>query len=155
LTYLLDVCVLIALGDHGHAQHLQVYQWVADVRRGTKEVVSFATCAVTELGFVRIATTNTNAGFADDVEAAKAVLRRIKRHLPFVFLGDELGAEQLPAWVTKSTQTTDGHLLELARTHQAQLATLDTGIPGALLIPDLSNSGWRVEEPSVRYGTAA
>jgi hypothetical protein len=57
--------------------------------------------------------------------------------------------------VTKSTQTTDGHLLELARTHQAQLATLDTGIPGALLIPDLSNSGWRVEDPSVRYGTAA
>jgi hypothetical protein len=52
-------------------------------------------------------------------------------------------------------QTTDGHLLELARTHQAQLATLDTGIPGALLIPDLSNSGWRVEDPSVRYGTAA
>jgi predicted nucleic acid-binding protein len=30
---------------------------------------------------------------------------------------------------------TDGHLLELARHHGAKLATLDTGIPGALLIP--------------------
>jgi hypothetical protein len=28
-----------------------------------------------------------------------------------------------------------GHLAELARAHEAQLATMDTGIPAALLLP--------------------
>ena len=155
MTYLLDVCALIALGDRWHAQNPRVDRWVVDMQRNAREAVSSATCAVTELGFVRIATANTPARFAHDVRSARAALARIKLGLPFVFLGDQLGAEQLPAWVTKSQQTTDGHLLELARAHQAHLATLDAGIPGALLIPEVCNLGWRVEEPAAHYGTAA
>lgn len=31
--------------------------------------------------------------------------------------------------------TTDAHLMELAAAHGAKLATLDTGFPGAFLIP--------------------
>jgi len=126
-------------------------RWIVDVQKDARKSVCFATCAITELGFVRI----TSAGTDHDVEAAKRLLRLAKTGRPFIFLGDELGAEQLPAWVTKSKQTTDGDLLELARTHQAQLATLDTGIPGALLIPEPSDLGWRVEEPTAHYGKAA
>ncbi len=82
------------------------------------------------------------------------LLRRAKLRLPFVFLADALGAEQLPQWVTKSDETTDGHLLELARSSGATLATMDARIPGAFLIPSLPGNGWRVEQPPARYGTA-
>ena len=39
-----------------------------------------------------------------------------------------------PAWCRTAAQTTDAHLLALAHAHAAELATLDQGIPGALLI---------------------
>ena len=155
MKYLLDVNALIAFGNDKHKHRERVDCWIASLRRRGLEPTWFATCAITELGFVRVATTTTEAGFALDVAAARRVLGRMKRKLPFVFFADELGAEDLPAWVTKSKHTTDGHLLELARTHGAQLATLDGGIPGALLIPEFSNPGLRVEEPRVHYGTAA
>jgi len=51
------------------------------------------------------------------------------------FLPDNQDAGGLPAWVKTSNQTTDGHLLQLAQAHGAELATLDTGIPGAFVIP--------------------
>jgi len=41
----------------------------------------------------------------------------------------------LPQWAKSPAQTTDGHLVELAKAHSAVLATLDEGIPGAFLIP--------------------
>jgi hypothetical protein len=41
----------------------------------------------------------------------------------------------LPSWVKSPAQTTDGHLLQLAKANGAVLATLDAGIPGAYLIP--------------------
>jgi hypothetical protein len=53
----------------------------------------------------------------------------------FVFIADAHGAAELPAWVTTGKQSTDGHLLELAKAHGAELATLDEGIPGAFRIP--------------------
>jgi hypothetical protein len=55
--------------------------------------------------------------------------------LRFTFIPDDLGAEVMPAYVQTARQTTDGHLLMLAAKHSARLATLDTAIPGALLIP--------------------
>jgi hypothetical protein len=42
----------------------------------------------------------------------------------------------MPKHVKKPADLTDGHLLELARAHNAQLVTLDSGIPGAVLIPE-------------------
>jgi hypothetical protein len=41
-----------------------------------------------------------------------------------IFLGDGLDVDQLPRRVTKSGQTTDGHLLELAAAHAARLGFL-------------------------------
>jgi len=53
----------------------------------------------------------------------------------FTLLSDDLGADCLPAYAKVPNKLTDGHLLELARFHGAKLATLDTGIPSASLIP--------------------
>ncbi len=54
---------------------------------------------------------------------------------PFTLLSDALGVDRLPAYAKVPNKLTDGHLLGLARHHGAKLATLDTGILGALLIP--------------------
>jgi hypothetical protein len=67
-------------------------------------------------------------------------------------LGDEIDGNRLPDWVTNSKQTTDGHLLELARSHSVQFATFDTRIPGAVLIPEYIASSTSVREPTVPYG---
>jgi hypothetical protein len=51
------------------------------------------------------------------------------------FVADGQTATAWPAWCRGATATTDAHLLALAAAHDAQLATLDAGIPGAFLIP--------------------
>jgi hypothetical protein len=104
----------------------------------------------TELGFVRIASGGAN--LARNVNAAQYDLMRLKTRRPFVFLDDNLDANRLPPWVARSKQVTDGHLLELATAHNGILATLDEGIPGALLIPPDSPF---VKEPHLHYGVAA
>jgi hypothetical protein len=53
----------------------------------------------------------------------------------FVFALDDLDASRLPRWVKAAKQITDGHLMQLAKTNGAVLATLDQNIPGAFLIP--------------------
>ena len=85
-------------------------------------------------------------GRADDVlllalaqgdREPRAALAQLKdsSKISFTLLPDDLGADRLPPYAKAPNKITDGHLLELARHHGARLATLDTGIPGALLIP--------------------
>ncbi|MFL6601649.1 MAG: hypothetical protein ACJ8R9_09980 [Steroidobacteraceae bacterium] len=79
----------------------------------------------------------------------------MKEQRLFTFLEDGLGADRFPEWVGKSKQVTDGHLLQLAIDHGATFATLDEGIPGALLVPKDSNGSLYVRESQVSYGIAA
>lgn len=129
MTYLLDVNALLALAHASHTMHERVETWVRKLLRTDK----LATCAITELGFVRIA---PQTRLAPDVARAGEVLSALKRSKrpAFVLLPDALGADGLPAWVKFPAQTTDGHLLALADRHAARLATFDEGIPGATLI---------------------
>jgi hypothetical protein len=92
-----------------------------------------ATCAITELGFVRI---GPQARLSPDIASSRELLKRLKqgKRPAFVLLSDELGADRLPAWVKAPTQTTDGHLVALAGAHAARLATFDEGIPGSVLV---------------------
>ncbi len=115
--------------------------------------VALATCAITELGFVRIA--GGKSGLADSVAAARADLESIKAQARLVFFCDDVSAARQPMWVAKPAQTTDGHLLLLARAHHARLATLDEHIPDAELIPEHLSSTWMVREPAVEYSWVA
>lgn len=153
MIYLLDVNVLLAFGFEMHIHHGRVRDWlfVCQREQGEREV-TLATCAITELGFIRIA--SGGARLAESVSAARAGLRRVKIRERFVFLGDDVEAEQLPMWVRKSAQTTDGHLVVLASEHEAQLVTLDRGIPGAYLIPEFQ-SIVRDSAPRAFYGRVA
>ena len=147
MIYLLDGNVLLALGHIDHVHHARVDRWLEGLQTGKSDALWLATCAITELSFVRIA--SCTPGLSGDLNVAQECLRRLKLDRPFTFLGDDIGADRLPDWVKWSKQTTDGHLLELARHHRATLATLDKGIPSALLIPDNSDT---VREPTAVYG---
>jgi hypothetical protein len=52
-----------------------------------------------------------------------------------MFIPDGQDISHLPSWVKTATQTTDGHLAQLAAANSAVLATLDRQIPQAFLIP--------------------
>jgi predicted nucleic acid-binding protein len=111
VIYLLDVNALVAFGYAKHVHYPRVIDWL-NTLRGNQRTWCLATGAITELGFVRIAT--GPAGFASSIEQACADLKQLKEDQRVTFLGDALGAEWLPAWVRKSKQTTDGHLVQLA-----------------------------------------
>jgi toxin-antitoxin system PIN domain toxin len=149
MIYLLDVNVLLAMHYATHVHHDRAERWLDDLgRRGA--LGRFATCSITELGFVRIAG-NKNVDLAQNVTAARRDLKRLKEEWSFSFVTDPLGAAHLPSWVERPRHVTDGHLLALATARGARLVTLDSGIPGALLIPDLSNGPTMIREPWTPY----
>ncbi len=131
MNYLLDVNALIGLGFRAHGFHRRMETWVR-----TCSADLFATCPITELGFVRILAQHSDYDMT--VEKAREHLEvwKIAMHDRLVFLSDDLGARHLPRWVKHPRQTTDGHLVALAKANGAALATCDLGIPGAFLIPE-------------------
>jgi toxin-antitoxin system PIN domain toxin len=129
VKHLLDINTLIALGHTAHVHHARAIAWYQSLP--AKDTL--CTCAITELGFVRVA---VQAGLQPDVVSARKALAALKTSsaTPFEIVSDGLGADRLPAFARTPSKLTDGHLLELAREHHAQLATLDTGIPGAVIL---------------------
>ena len=125
MKFLLDVNALIALGYKQHIFHKRVSGWAAGK--------SLATCSIAELGFVRI------LAQLPEVEIPVATLREMlvtmKRERRLKLISDSQSVVDLPAWVEKPGQITDGHLLALAQSNNSTLATCDEGIPGAFLIP--------------------
>lgn len=129
MIYLLDVNALVALGFANHEFHSRVASWVKAHR-----FPPLATCAITELGFVRVLAQAPAYGIS--VAQARTLLLRMKKAAQpaFTFIVDDHDVSRFPAWVKTAKQTTDGHLAALAGTLGGRLATLDRGIPGALLI---------------------
>lgn len=129
--HLLDVSALVALGFKEHEFFERVVSWVQTLSPREDE---FATCAITELGFVRVLALPQ---YGLSVDESKASLLRLKSsgRIGFVFVADGLDASRLPGWVKAPKQITDGHLVQLAKANGAVLATLDRNIPGAFLIP--------------------
>jgi uncharacterized protein len=128
--YLLDVSSLIALGLVRHNFHHRMSRWIQ-----SQSVSRFLTCSITELGFVRIASQPEVYGFT--IDQARRLLLELKSAttFKFEFVVDDHDISELPSWVKSSSQTTDGHLAQLATAHGAVLATFDAKIPGTYLIP--------------------
>ena len=138
MRFLLDVNALVALAVLQHEFHERVGAWLRSLL--AKGSVELATCSITELGFLRILT--QAAQYELSVVQAKELLARLKSAnvVRFSFISDDHDLSKLPEWVKTAKQTTDGHLLELARANGAVLATLDAHIPGAALIPSQSRA---------------
>ena len=133
MRYLLDVNALVALGFLEHEFHARVSLWLRGFGNLTSHEI--LTCAITELGFVRVLSQAPQYGLT--VADSKTLLTKLKRQkaVLFGFIGDDHDISRLPAWVKTGRQTTDGHLAELARAHDSELATLDERIPSAFVIP--------------------
>jgi hypothetical protein len=92
-------------------------------------------CSVAAPGFAKALLQASVYGFTvGDVRDALLRLKKSKG-LPFTFVVDDHDISHLPAWAKTAKQTTDGHLLQLAKVHGAELAALDQKIPGAYFIP--------------------
>lgn len=133
MKYLLDVSVLVAWGWFDHVAHEPTARWIAEVR--ARKRARLLTSAIPELGFVRVSVRRT--GGQVTVKEAARTLAAMLGALggSHGFLPDDRPAGDFPGWCRGAAQTTDAHLLGLAEAHGARLATLDRGIPGALIVP--------------------
>jgi uncharacterized protein len=131
VIYLLDVNALLALAILEHEFHDRTERWMDDA----SATDAFATCAITELSFVRILLQTSSGGATVAQGQQQLQLLRTSDKYRFKFIVDDQDAQQLPAWVHWPKQVTDGHLVALAKANGGALATLDQGIPGAFLIP--------------------
>jgi len=132
VIYLLDVNTLLALGVREHEFHQRAALWMKKLSTADR----LASCAITELGFLRVLLQVSWFGFS--MAQGRRLLGELKKadELKWVFLEDNRSATELPRWVTRPKQITDGHLLGLARATGGTLATFDKGIPRAFLVPD-------------------
>ena len=133
MRYLLDVNALVACGFLEHEFHQRVATWVSNV--ASAPATELLTCSITELGFVRVLSQASQYG--STVSQARSLLLNLKASKPvkFTFIPDQHDVSHLPIWVKTPKQITDGHLARLANAHNGVLATLDTKIPHAFLIP--------------------
>ena len=136
MNYLLDVNVLLAWGWVDHTEHRRAALWIAAMRK--KRGVGLFTSAISELGFVRVSVQRA-AGcltVGDASETLSSMLGSLggkHRFMP----DDRSSTSGFPNWCGSASKTTDAHLSSLAASHGARLATLDAGIPEAVLLPML------------------
>lgn len=125
MLQLLDVNALVALAWDSHVHHLAVRRWFA-----SQSAEGWATCPLTESGFVRVSSNRKALPHAIGVEEARDVLRALRRAPGHRFLDDDvsIGDDDVPR-MNGHRQVSDAHLLTLARRRGAVLVTFDAGIP--------------------------
>lgn len=92
MKLLVDVNGLIALVHAAHPDHGKARLWLAALPASAE----FHTCAITEIGFVRV---SLAAKLCADVAEAKGMLATLLSQSRFTRLTDDLGADSLPAYV--------------------------------------------------------
>ncbi len=118
---LLDVNALVALAWDAHVHHAAVRAWFA---RSAPE--GWATCPLTESGFVRVSSNPKVLPNPISVEQARAVLRALREHEGHRFLRDDVSiADAAIPPLAGYRQVTDAHLLAVARRHGTRLVTFD------------------------------
>lgn len=114
MSHLLDVNLLLACAWQSHAEHTKARTWLERQKR-------FATCPISQLGFLRVSLSpRYRASFADALAALEDITPRKRAE----FLADDLPTANLPA-VTSHADMTDAYLVALAKAHKRKLATLD------------------------------
>ena len=125
-TYLLDINLLLALTDPMHVHHKVSHRWFA--KMGQK---AWATCPLTENGFVRIASHPKYPNRPGDVRAVCSILSQICESPGHHFWSEDLSILDIlePGAIITHAQITDIYLLGLAVHSNGKLATLDQHIP--------------------------
>lgn len=125
--FLLDINVLIALADPDHQHHGKAEAFfLANHRAG------WATCPITENGFVRILGAASYPKGPGSTESAREILRQLCGFEGHRFWPDDISVRSLVT-LPKSKHLTDQYLLGLAIQRLGRLATLDQRIDAALI----------------------
>lgn len=122
---LLDVNVLIALHSPAHGSHKAVRRWFK-----SRSAKNFATCAITESGFIRVSaqiSAEVNVGM-EEAKFALAALTALRGHIFLQSVGFLQATQSFESNIRGHRQITDAYLLGLAIHHKGRLATLDRGI---------------------------
>jgi len=117
LSHLLDVNFLIACGWESHGEYVRASRWL-------RRAVSFATCPISQMGFLRVSLSPAYGASFEDAMTALGAIFGMDTHR---FLADATRAQSLPR-VDTSKDVTDAHLVHLARRHRLKLATFDTAL---------------------------
>lgn len=124
---LLDVNVLVALAWPNHVHHDLALDWFKNVQSA-----GWATCPLTESGFVRISSNRRAVPEAKTPQEAILLLRQVVALPHHHFLSDDISMARTQhvegRRLVGHRQVTDAHLLALALRHEARLATLDRGV---------------------------
>jgi uncharacterized protein len=127
-TSLLDVNVLVALFDPDHVHHELAHDWFAEHGRQ-----GWATCPVTENGFVRVLATPAYGAAVNRVSDLLPRLSRFCASGGHVFWEDSVSLRDVGLFDWSAAaghrQVTDIYLLGLARAHGGRLVTFDRSIP--------------------------
>jgi toxin-antitoxin system PIN domain toxin len=121
---LLDVNALVALAWDSHVHHVPMRAWFA-----TNHADGWATCPITESGFVRVSSNPKVLPSPIGIDAARAVLEALRAAPAHRFLTDDVSLTDgdLPR-ISGHRQVTDAHLLTLARRRGMRLVTFDASI---------------------------
>ena len=128
---LFDVNVLVALAWPTHQFH------AAARRRLDGSAERWATCALTQLSFIRLSSTPAVVGAEKSPAEAARLLAMMVSDSLHVYL-DVMPAAVSGDWVDtfdrllKGKQVTDAYLLFLARKNDATLLTFDTRLPHSI-----------------------
>jgi len=124
--YLLDINLLLSLTDPMHVHHELAHRWFAEI--GQHE---WATCPITENGFIRIASHPNYPNRPGNVSAVFSILRALCSAPGHHFWTEDLSVLEIlePDTIITHTQITDIYLLGLAVNKKNKLATLDQRIP--------------------------
>lgn len=121
---LLDVNTLVALAWPNHVHHVQAVEWFV-----THHTEGWATCPVTESGFVRVSSNPRATPEAKSPVAALLLLRRMIAQEGHQFWSDAISIAQSelidPSRLLGHRQVTDAHLLALAIHHGGRLVSFD------------------------------
>ena len=125
MKYLLDVNALLAV-SHAGPFYQRLRHWVS-----SQNGAVYSTCAITELGFIRVSMIR----YKFDRATAERALAYAKQNITGYI--DTLPPPRLAAWANKHSETTDSYLCQLAAANGMKLATFDQNIkdPAACLIP--------------------
>ena len=127
MTELPDVNVLVALIWESHVHHAAARRWFGS--RGTDQ---FATCSLTQAGFVRVSSNPQVLPEAISVADATAHLAVVAGRAGHVFLADNYGFIGNPhidyPRIVGYRQVTDAAILAVARQHGARVVTFDSGL---------------------------
>jgi len=118
---LLDVNALVALAWDSHVHHATMRTWFA-----ANSASGWATCPITESGFVRVSANPKVLPSPIGVDAARAVLSALRAVDGHRFLIDDVSiADADVPRMSGYRQVTDAHLLALARRQGVHLVTFD------------------------------